>query len=181
VWGRISNGRLVLEPAFKVTTRPSLPDRPGPYRLDGLDASGVPLFSLSFAGEEVADERGGERRHFAFAIPLTTDLEARLTTLRLSSGVARVAMRSATRPSLRGNVAARAASPMARAAGGGRVDLSWDGSVHPMALVRDARTGAILSFARHGTATVWTNGAELDVVLSDGVRSHTQRLTVPRR
>ncbi|MEO8090317.1 MAG: hypothetical protein ABI703_08480, partial [Gemmatimonadales bacterium] len=31
IWGRVVNGRPVLEPAFEIVTRPSLPSRPGPY------------------------------------------------------------------------------------------------------------------------------------------------------
>ena len=35
VWGHIEDGELVLEPAFQVNTRPSLPDRAGPYSVSG--------------------------------------------------------------------------------------------------------------------------------------------------
>jgi hypothetical protein len=40
-----------------------------------------------------------------------------------------------------------------------------------MVLVRDSRTGAVLSFARGGEVTVPVSGTELELVLSDGVRS----------
>ncbi len=51
----------MLEPAFEITAAASLPERPGPYRLLALDASGRTVFDLSFAGEaldHVAGERG---------------------------------------------------------------------------------------------------------------------------
>ncbi len=63
----------------------------------------------------------------------------------------------------------------------GQVAVSWDGAAHPMALVRDARTGEILSFARGGSATVWTDRDDLELVLSDGVRSHARLVSVQRR
>jgi hypothetical protein len=44
-----------------------------------------------------------------------------------------------------------------------------------MALIRDARTGQILSFARGGTVTLPTSPDELDITLSDGVRSMRTR------
>jgi hypothetical protein len=83
VWGRIVDGQPVLEPAFQVTTRPSLPSRGGPYSVEGRAADGTRLFHLSFTAEQVADDpRGGE--HFAFAVPLAADRAARLDALGLS-------------------------------------------------------------------------------------------------
>ena len=48
VWGRIEGGRVVLEPAFRVTARPSLPRRPGPYRIEGRAADGGRHLRLRF-------------------------------------------------------------------------------------------------------------------------------------
>ena len=48
VWGRIENGTAVLEPAFRVVTRPKLPSRGGSYDLEGLTAEGRQAFRLSF-------------------------------------------------------------------------------------------------------------------------------------
>ena len=58
VWGHIVDGRAVLEPSFQVLTHPSLPARSGAYTLRALDASGAPLFALSFDGDSVADAPG---------------------------------------------------------------------------------------------------------------------------
>ena len=56
VWGRIVDGRAVLEPAFEVVTRPSLPKQPGLYTLEGVAAGrGASLQSLIRRG-------GGSRR-----------------------------------------------------------------------------------------------------------------------
>jgi hypothetical protein len=50
-----------------------------------------------------------------------------------------------------------------------------------MALIRDRRTGEILSFARGGNAQIRTQAADLDVILSDGVRSAKRELRVGNR
>ena len=45
VWGRIERGRVVLEPAFHLMTRPTLPARAGAYTLEGAAADGARVFS----------------------------------------------------------------------------------------------------------------------------------------
>ncbi|MBA3497280.1 MAG: hypothetical protein H0T86_09255, partial [Gemmatimonadales bacterium] len=77
VWGRIVDGRPVLEPAFELVTRPSLPRAPGPYAVEATAADGSQLFNLSFAGAVVADGRR-DARQFAFAVPLDERAAARL-------------------------------------------------------------------------------------------------------
>jgi hypothetical protein len=161
VWGRIVDGRVELEPAFEVMARPSLP-RGGPYVLEGLDAAGGRLFSYAFDGDRVADLEGDER-HFAFVLPM----QGRAALARLQ---------------VRGAAERRAAAAgvpdgaVARRAGRGAT-VTWDASAYPMALVRDATTGAILSLARGGRVALPEAGAALDVTLSDGVRSRAVRLS----
>lgn len=65
----------------------------------------------------------------------------------------------------------------ARRTGTGMVQLQWNAAAYPMALVRDAATGEILSFARRGDATIAVAGRDLDVTYSDGVRSRQERVT----
>jgi hypothetical protein len=173
VWGRIDDGRVVLEPAFQVETRPSLPRRGGAYSVEGIAADGTRLFSLSFDGVPVADvpgtRAGNGPRHFAFAVPLTsTDLE-RLSVLRAGGPGGEATMRStvAQRP-LRGELEP---GEEVRTAGPDRLEIRWNAATFPMAMVRDARTGQILSFARGGAATLRTSGAEVEVQFSDRVRS----------
>ena len=57
--------------------------------------------------------------------------------------------------------------------------MSWDVVTYPMAMVRDAATGEILSFARGGSATLWTQSRQFDVTFSDGVRSLVQQVSRP--
>ena len=53
VWGRIENGKMILEPAFEVVTRPSLPARGGDYSVEGRAADGSRIFSLPFTPDEI--------------------------------------------------------------------------------------------------------------------------------
>lgn len=176
IWGHIANGRPVLEPAFQIVTRPSLPTRPGPYSVEAIAIDGTPLFRLSFDAVAVADDpRGG--RHFAFAVPLDQARAARLADLRLTGpgGMASAASLSTAR--LRTGAAPD--SVVARRDAGG-VALQWNAASHPMIMVRDPDTGEVLSLARGGKAWVWTTKGSLDLVASDGVQSKEKRVTVTR-
>ena len=166
VWGRIADGRAVLEPAFQIVSRAALPARPGPYAVEGTAADGSRIFGLSFDAVEVADHpRGG--RQFAFAVPLDDADASRLDRIRLTGpGIGTAAV---TRPPAALRAAPIDAVRMAPAAGG--VSLQWDAAAHPMVMVRDARSGAILSFARGGSVTVPFTGSDLELIASDGVRS----------
>ena len=170
VWGRVENGRAVLEPAFRVTTRPSLPTVPGPFRLEGRAADGSGLFDLSFSPIGIADLPGAGR-HFAFAVPLPPDRQARLASLRLEGqGLAATASAVTEEPTVE-----------VRPLGGGRVSLRWDADRAPMVLVRDAATGQVLSFARGGRADIVAPGRDLSLSLSNRVGSRELRVTLPSR
>ena len=169
VWGRMVGGELVLEPAFEVVSRAQLPEGTGAYTIEGLDDRGAPLFSYAFAGLEAADARTSARG-FAFTIPLSRFDVTKLSTLRLAGHGREVKLGGgAAVAALRGG-----ASPFAgaktNALGGGRLSLTWDAKSYPMALVRDARTGEVLSFARGGKVEIPTSGP-VEILVSDGVRS----------
>jgi hypothetical protein len=176
VWGRIVNGQAVLEPAFRIVTRPRLPDRPGPYSVEGIANDGSSLFSLSFEAAEVADDPRGSR-HFAFAVPLDQARADRLADLRLSGpgGVASAASLSVAR--LRKGAALDSIIVRRDADG---VALTWNPSARPMIIVRDPDTGEVLSFARGGKGRVKTSKERLDLMESDGVQSRARRIAVTR-
>jgi hypothetical protein len=176
IWGRIVNGRPMLEPAFQIVTRPSLPARPGAYSVEGTAADGSSLFRLSFDAAEVADDPGGSR-HFAFAVPVDQASAERLAKLRLSGpgGIASSASLSVAR--LRAGVAPDSIAAKREAHG---IALDWDATAHPMIMVRDPNTGEVLSFARGGKVRVRTTKGSLDLVVSDGVQSKARRITVSR-
>lgn len=83
LWGNTGRGPDAgprIEPAFVAETYPSLPEGPGPYRIDGTGAAGEPLFSFSF--DPVEDEFGGGP--FAFAVPLDPAWEGELAEIVLT-------------------------------------------------------------------------------------------------
>jgi CARDB len=169
VWGRIVNGAPVLEPAFEIVTRPSLPKARGQYSVEGRAADGSPLFSLSFDAALVADDPRGTRQ-FAFAVPLGNAPAIGGLRLTAPGGAAELA------PAVRAAPAAPADLQAHRVAGG--LALRWNPAAHPMVMVRDPQTGEVLSFARGGQVEISTTRSDVEVVASDGVGSWNQRVVV---
>jgi hypothetical protein len=171
VWGHIHEGELVLEPAFQVNTRPSLPARPGPYSLEARADDGSSVFGFSFTPDEVADGQISQQ-NFVFAVPLSTAGADRLSSLRVAGqgkeAVAKVQAGSG------------ADSVQVRRVSGGRLGLRWNAATHPMVMVRDPDTGEVLSFARGGDVEVATSKTRVDLVVSNGVKSHAKRMRVTR-
>jgi hypothetical protein len=176
VWGRIVNGQPILEPAFEIVTRPSLPTRPGPYAVEGVATDGSPVFSLSFDAKEIADDPG-RSRHFAFAVPLNPAQLARLGSLRLMAPGGRVAARA--QPTVQLRPGGQPESFMARRDAAG-VTFSWNPLARPMVMIRDPDTGKVLSLARGGSVQLQTTKGTLALEASDGVRSHRVRLAIKR-
>jgi hypothetical protein len=176
VWGRIVNGQAVLEPAFRIVTRPHLPDKPGPYVVEGVATDGSSVFRLSFAPAEVADDPSGSR-HFAFAVPLNQTSAARLGSLRVNGPSGSAAATSLSVGRIARTVVPDSITVRQEA---GAVALEWNTSARRMIMVRDPDTGEVLSFARGGKARVRTTKGTLDLVVSDGVQSEAKRVTVAR-
>ncbi len=175
VWGRVVNGRPVLEPAFQVVTQPSLPKRSGAYSVSATGLDGSRLFAVSFDVAAVEDSRSGYG-HFAFAVPLDQVRASQLGRLTLQGPTGSV---SSSRQRAQLRAAPLSESIVARRVGE-NVSLRWDASIHPMIMVRDPDTGEVLSFARGGTALVRTSKNQLDLNVSDGVRSQRVRLAINR-
>ncbi|HTL05637.1 MAG TPA: M66 family metalloprotease [Gemmatimonadales bacterium] len=172
VWGRLTASGLVLEPSFSVPARPEHAPRPGDNRLELLGADGTLLRAIGFEAPELADTPGGERG-FAFVVPLDPGLRAGLGGLRVVAGG-----RSATRL-MNGGPAGDPAALLVRTSPQ-QVELRWDAARYPMVLVRDAATGAVLSFARGGTVRLWSAARDFDLQFSDGIRSTARAARVLR-
>lgn len=170
VWGRIERGRLVLEPAFRVFTRPTLPRTPGPYRIEGRAADGASLVRLNFTPAEIADAPDAPRS-FAFAVPLGSGLADRLATLTLDGEGRSVTV----------SAAPQATAVDVRGLASGRVHLRWDATRAPVVLVRDPATGQVIAFARGGRADVITARRELSLSVGDRVGGRDLRVTIPGR
>jgi hypothetical protein len=168
----------VLEPAFSLVAQPSLPAESGPYRIEGTARDGRQLFSYAFAGEKPADADDPSARHFAFAIPMDATTQGELTSIRLSGpGAPPSVMQASLAP---GGISAAINAVDATAAASGTVRVQWGATVARMALIRDGRTGEILAFARGGNAQIRTAAVDVEVILSDGVRSTRREVRVNR-
>ncbi|MCU0649097.1 MAG: hypothetical protein MUF00_13940 [Gemmatimonadaceae bacterium] len=178
VWGRATARGIVLEPAFALDGASTSASNPrGAFRVDGRDAAGALLFTHRFDADDVDHARNGAAQHFAVSVPLAGDAEQRLVSLtvtRVSDG--RVGSQRS------------AASVDARAAGVETTDLvrrgatsmqvRYEASTTRMALVRDLATGEILSFVRNPSAEIRMTRANVEVLLSDGVKSRPARVRV---
>jgi len=167
VWGRIQDGAVILEPAFEATTEARLPLVAGPNLLQGLNTQGGEAFRLAFSGVPVADAPNGESQ-FAFAIPLRM-VHGTLAALTLQARGRQVELRGT------GALAAGASRGLTLERRGQRTTVRWNNTGYPLAVVRDAATGRILSLAHDGQVTVEAAGA-LDVTLSDRIGSRTTHL-----
>ena len=179
VWGHIRNGEIVLEPAFQVTTRPKLPQRAGPYTLEATAADGTSLLNLAFEADEVADAPGNQK-NFVFAVPLATASIERMASLRVR-GLGRQAMVTAGGAAAAGDaqfIAGARADSVEVGRAGGSVRLRWNPRATPMIMVRDVATGEVLSLARGGDVTLPGVRGEVELVLSDGIRSRVKRVSL---
>ena len=174
VSGRVQNGQVILDPSFKVTTVPQLPT-PGAYTLQLHDGQGATLLEVPFEPTEVADLPSGSEQHFVFTIPLDASVEAALSGIRVLAGGAVQASRVA--PKLAADLAG-VREPVSVRLRPGQAHLSWDPTAQPKVMVRDPRTGEVLSFADGGSLDLETDATELDVTFSDGVRSIRKLLKV---
>ena len=172
VWGRVQHGQVILEPTFEVNAPPSLPQRPGPNRLQGFGPLGETLFDLPFDGEHIADLPDATAQHFAYVIPFEMMGGTQPTRVRAAVAGRQAEFRSVAASSTPADI------PVAERLGARTVRLRWNGGATRGVLVRDARSGAILAFGRNGEAVVYTNETTLDVTTSDGVRSARQRIGI---
>ncbi len=177
VWGHITHGQVVLEPSFQAVTHPSLPERAGAYTLRARDASGAQLFAISFDGDTIADVPGAGRS-FAYAIPLARGTKP-IASMVLAGPHGSARRDAAAGERVQSNVAGARSlsaptSAVARRVGNGAA-ISWNAQRYPLVVVRDAKTGEVLSFARGGATTVETAASDLELTLSDGVESTVQQ------
>ena len=177
VWGRVVNGQIRLEPAFRVTAPVSATAVSASHRIELLDADGTTLLDTPIEAQRVDHATATDERQFAVIVPWSTTLEARLASIRVRD--ARSPLSAATRQSARmtapGGTGGTPVAPPLQAqvdrTTDGRARVTWNRSAYPMAMVRDASTGALMGFVRRSGDAVVTGGRAVDVIFSDGVRS----------
>ncbi len=167
VWGRIEGGRMILEPVFRVTTTASA-IAPGPYTWEAKDGRGQMVTRVPFQMYEVADLVNQEAQHFAFIVPMDAATMDVLDTVRVVKGESELASQKA-KPALQ----TQQAMNIFRMSdlGGRRAEVHWDANAHPVVMLRDAATGEVRGFLRGGDATVEDLPDNLELQLSDGVKS----------
>ncbi len=177
VWGRVVDGRIELEPSFRVNAPVTPAPRGATHQVELLDAGGAALLTVPLEASVVDHiEPGHEQRQFAVVLPWSATLEQRLQQVRVRD--VRVPMRAALQRAGTAAVGARAladapAEQLERSAR--QVRVRWDNPSYRMAMVRDAATGQIMGFVRRQGAAVATGGRNVEVVFSDGVRSVVRR------
>lgn len=171
VWGRIEGDRVLLEPAFRVAVPASAADPAAPLQAEILGRDGRPLVRHGFWPLALDHEPG-----LAFAVVVPLPLGETLSGLRLRGDGKLLAERRPQPVAAPGAV--RAAVQAARTAGG-TLELRWPADSHPLAVVRDADSGEILTLGRDGRAEIAARPNRLEVTLSDGVDSHTERMDLP--
>lgn len=198
VWGRIVNGQVMLEPSFRVNSRPTAANYRGTHRVQALDARGATLFELPMASEKVDHVTDRDERHFAVIMPWSAKLERAIASLRVSDvrqPLSVGTLSSASTMRAKGSAANGGVSsgkvvpsdidsvpvvmPEANArlsaVSASRSRITWDNGQYPMAVVRDAASGEIMAFVRNPGDVIVTNGRKVEMVFSDGVRSRVER------
>ncbi len=186
VWGTVDgNGRVALEPSFFVTGGAAGEEPPTDadvlLRVEALDASGRVLASR-IAPAPRADHDAEGSRAFAVMLPLSAAQHEQLASVRASD--VRAPIGGAVRRRDRVSAAAEAARPLgddvrASRSGGTRARVSWSDARVAGAIVRDPVTRRVLSIMRNGGGDVTNAPGDLEVVLSDGVRSRITKISVP--
>jgi hypothetical protein len=168
IWGRIEDGQMTLEPAFRVASK-GVPTEAGSYTWEARDGLGRVLTSVNFAAHEVADLPGQSVKLFSFVAPLSPDALQLVQSMRVREGNQEMATRplSATAPAgdqLRMDEAPNRA-----------LQVVWDSEKYPVLMLRDTKTGEVRGFVRGGNATVEDVPADMEVVLPDSARVPAMR------
>jgi len=186
VWGTMTGaGRITLEPSFFMpggaASADPLPEADVMLRVEALDARGQVL-AAGVAPAPRADHDTDGSRAFAIVLPLSAPQHEQLATVRAYD--LRAPVGGAARRRDRASAAADAARQLgddirATRASDARTRVSWNDARVAGAIVRDVATGRVLSIMRRGGGDVVGARGDLDVVLSDGVRSRVQRVPRP--
>jgi hypothetical protein len=174
IWGLRRNGEMLLEPAFLVATRPSIPAA-GPYRVEGLDVSGHRLWSQEFDLMRTTHPSDPTSAGFCFAVPMSVGLLDRIHALRIVRGGEELVRRAPTGP-WPGQAYRQTPTEVSLSRFGEQaVDLGWDSSRAPVVMVRDLELDECIGFARNGSVRLSTSSRRIELLFSDGIHTRVQR------
>lgn len=170
VWGRIEDGQVTLEPAFRIPATSSQLE-PGPYTWEARDVLGRVVASVNFNAHEVADLPDGSVQLFSFVAPLNAETLSAIQTMHVKSGNQELARRM---------VSAAPAGDFQSAVRlqdlpDGALQVVWDADRYPVLMLRDARTGEVRGFLRGGNAQIEAAPREVEVHAPDSTRSDVVR------
>lgn len=170
-----ADGSVELLPSFRTRALPSEPVSAGDYLLECQDAQGLKVYGTPLELMEVGCAPQGPVRHFVMALPLDPALLDRVAGLAVVKG-------GQVKGDRRGlSTAALLATPSLdlQRLSESQAQLSWDATLHPAALVRDADSGEVIAILSGGRQPFATTAKRFEVVLSDGVSSRTHPLEIP--
>ena len=175
VRGRIEdNSRVVLEPSFTITARPTAPERSGPYQLTGRAIDGRTLFRYAF--DPATLDHAADVRHFLFAIPATQAIDDSLATIEVTGAGTGAQLRASASSSVRATGVPPTATAVNR---GDMVTASCPDRSTRGILVLDAGSGAMLGTAPAASVTVSAlPGHSVSVLCSDGVRTARSEVVI---
>ncbi len=175
IWGRVVDGRVLLEPAFRVNAIPTPIPSGASHRAELLDEQGQSLLDFPIAAERVSDITDHDERQFAVVVPWTARLEQSLARVRVRD--VRSPLASAMRSTIDGSATAAPTDPTATttADARGHTRVRWNAKAFPMVMARDAVTGEIMGFLRQSGDAFDARGRRVEYVYSDGVRSVVRR------
>ncbi|MFN7959493.1 MAG: IPT/TIG domain-containing protein [Holophagaceae bacterium] len=166
------DGQVEMLPSFRTKALPTQLPTSGEFTLECLDQKGTTLFSTALELMEVGCAPKGHDRHFVMALPLDATVLDSLTGLQ----VVKAGQTLASLRSLTAGARIVSAAPEAQRLSTGKLQLTWDATIHPAAMVRDADTGEVIAILSGGRQAITATGKRFDLVLSDGVTSRTHRL-----
>lgn len=191
VWGTLSAQGVQVEPTFLLTAAGSgdnvgvddpVLDATRAVRIEALAANGQVLASKIANASEIDHVTDGTRS-FAATLTLSAEQQTQLHSVRVRD-VRATSVQGSRQRSVEAAVASaqgtRAPTVLTSSrTGAAQVQLNWNSNAYPRAMLRSASTGRIIGFLNSATNTFTWRGGDVDVVLSDGVRSRVERMTPP--
>jgi hypothetical protein len=173
VRGWIGAGTVGLEPVMVTDAAPRSAElREGPYRLRGFDDQGAVVFDFRFGDEELSRVENRPEREFMLVAPVGAGGSAGLAAVLLEAGRGLELERNARMTA--GELREALEDPEAlrlEALEDGALRIRWDAGRFELLQVRDPASGEILALARHGDVVITSAAAELELALTEGVRS----------
>jgi hypothetical protein len=169
IWGRIEDGQMILEPAFRVSSQ-NQSSEPGPYTWEAHDGIGRVVASGTFAAQEISDLPDRHVQLFSFIAPLPAAVLPQVQSVHVKSGGQELAQRGFSVQAVNLESSLRVNETPDHG-----LQIEWDSDPYPVLMLRDAKTGEVRGFARGGNAQVEDAPREIEIEVPDAVRTQPIR------